>query len=864
MRFFLNFKSDNYGKKQINEPFGVDGIDFSLNQKDGLMGRDISFSGGSIMFEFTNKRDHQLQQLLYYNRIFGFESKVILTIEIDENNSYDCELDFANAETDDLEYFKCKGIEDGNLQILKRRKGVKVNVLSDKDIDGNYITPLVAENMLIKAKPVIQSSTWKQFDEFYDKTTATVTIDSTIYKQINPSNLVTYGLEDSYQFFEPVVGSPISLNSSSFQSIKAKDNLKKVVVLFDKIKFDFTTDVDNGGNGYVDLRLLVKHGTTFDTATTKELLFVNKTENQSYSFEGSFSYEIERLDRGDSIWIYYDVKVRQSASQIIVKPRFEFFFNSRVFNTKITAQSISYNSIAKSLRLVDVMAQVVKSISGLSINAPRFKELGEFYDNRLVNGKFLRGLGDTMLISLEDIEKSITEFRGDWEIGSDEKVFFGIEKDFYTNNEIAFFDNIQFSEMNKTFNPKYMINEFMFNYDKFQALKENEELNSADNIHGESTFTFFNKNVENKKEVKIQWIRDAFLIESTRRKAIEITEETASQDDDDIFCIDTVNTTFVNEFIEVTSLQHSYDPSTDKLILRNDGSINFVSLGIAENSLFYILPTDANAGTYRVFSVEFAQVTLTRVLGLNSSLGDGIRSTKYKYTLDPSFIPFTNYTDLGFTETSGLNAPESYSNRRYSNKTNINNYYNSYLATANLYRKDKELVNTWYKNNGEYTAKYNGITLKENANFIPNNPILSPVLYNDMVFSDVDFEYFVALSSRVRSQRGYIRTIDNNQQVVRIYPIDISFSILSKELSIKAEEKYQPTRMTISTQFDYVLINNETRVSSLIYEFENDRLTIFDENRFRLYNSVYWQEVSINGAIPSNLAELKNWMSLVN
>jgi hypothetical protein len=32
MRFYLNFKSDSYGKKRIDEPFGVDGIKFSLKQ----------------------------------------------------------------------------------------------------------------------------------------------------------------------------------------------------------------------------------------------------------------------------------------------------------------------------------------------------------------------------------------------------------------------------------------------------------------------------------------------------------------------------------------------------------------------------------------------------------------------------------------------------------------------------------------------------------------------------------------------------------------------------------------------------------------------------------------------------------------
>jgi hypothetical protein len=186
------------------------------------------------------------------------------------------------------------------------------------------------------------------------------------------------------------------------------------------------------------------------------------------------------------------------------------------------------------------------------------------------------------------------------------------------------------------------------------------------------------------------------------------------------------------------------------------------------------------------------------------------------------------------------------------------------LATCNLYWKEKFIRNTWYKNNGDYTAKYKGIKLTEKADFIPSNPILTPVLYNDIIFKDVDFADFIILQNRIRSDRGFIRCIDNNQKVFRVYPVDMEYSLLEKELIIKAEERFEPVSMTISTEFDYILINNETRVLSLQYEFKNEKLFIYDENRFRLYNPVYWMEVSINGAIPNSIEQLKEWLSLVN
>jgi len=853
MKYYLDFKSDNFGKKAIDEPFGASDINFSLNQKPNLMGRDISFSGGEIEFEFTDMRNHYLKQLLYYHRKFGFEAIVVLTIEIDENNKYTCDLDFAKAQTDDLKYFKCKGIEDGKLQIIKARKAVKVDVLSDVDIDGNYIGGLVPENMLLLAKPVVQSSKWTQSDSFYNKFFS-ASGGATRTTNINPcSNLDKSEIEDSFTFFEIYENEFSKLPNSSFLNITAKNNLKDL-----KIAITLNANlvvVNSGSSGeFVTIEVIVRHGAIFETSNKIVLLSETKTDGETYNFNGTLYANIDSVKREESVWVYVSIKNRLTDYEITLSNMI----------TDISAESTAYNSVSKSLRLVDVISQIIKSTSGLNINAPRFEALGQFYDNRLVNGNLLRGIiNKPFYVSLEDIEKSLPEMNGDYEIGSDGKVFFGIEQDFYTTIESGFFNNTQFSEMNKTFNPRFMVNEFGFKYNNYQSQKENEELNSADTIHGESKFVFFNKSVENKKEVEVEWTRDAFLIEETRKKALVIEENTASQNDDTIFAIDAINTTVDNTFVEVTELQHTFNNVTNLLTLRNDGSVNFESLGIQPTSNFYILSPDINAGTYSVNTVLPNSLDLTRLVGITTGAGDGLRSTKYSYTLDQSFVPFTNYTNQGFTETENLNASDSYSNRRYSIKSNIYNYWKSYIATCNLYWKNNALKNTWYKNNGDYTAKYNGIKLTEKADLLPDNPILSPILYNDIIFANVEFTDFITLQNKIRSERGYIRTIDNNEKVVKVYPIDMEYSLLEKKLIIKAEEKFEPTYMTISTEFEYILINNETRIDSIIYEIKDEKVYLYDENRYRLYNGVYWMEVSVNGAIPESLEILKTWLALL-
>jgi hypothetical protein len=845
MRFYLSFNSDNYGKKEIDEPFGSDEIKFSLKQKTdgGMMARDISFSGGEIQFEFTHTRNHELKHLLYYHKKYGYESNVVLTIEIDPLNKYTCDLDFATAETDDLEYFRCKGIEDSKLQIIKSRKSVKVDLLSSTSIDGDYIEPLVPQNILLLAKPVIQSSVWK--NDILTEVNNTLRSYFNFCQILNKSDI-----EDS---FSPLLLASTDVDIENNPLITFKNTTSK-------IKLNINASFDN----FTDLGAKIR---LFYYVGKKEDLFVGFTTNATLISETVITettnltvntlIDIDSAKRDESLWLFI----------LLGKNNLNAYSDFKInnYDINISAESTAYNSISKSLRLVDVMAQVIKSISGLSINAPRFTSLGQFYNNRLLDGNFLRGITDKgFKVSLEDIEKSLPEMKGDYEIGSDGKIFFGIEQDFYTQTESGFFDDTQFSEMKKTFNPKYSVNEFNYLYANYQSLKENEEPNSADTIHGESRFVFFNKNVENKKEAKIEWTRDAFLIEATRRKALEITENTASQDDDTLFIIDSINTTYDTTFTEVTNFQHTFDVANSRLSLRNDGSVNFISLGIIAGSIFTIQPVDLNAGTYSVFSVTNNSLELTRLLGINTSAGNGERSTKYTYTLEQETVPFTNYTNQGFTETENLNAPDSYSNRRYSIARNINNYWNSYLATCNLYWKEQPIKNTWYKNNGNYTSNYNNIKLTEKENIIPTNPILTPILYNNIVFANVDFSDFIILQNNIRSQRGYIRSIDNNQHVIKIYPIDMEYSLLEKELIIKGEEKYEPVTMSISTEFSYVLINNETRVNSLKWDIISEKLYIYDENNYRLYNGVYWFEVSINGAIPDSIEQLENWLSLVN
>jgi hypothetical protein len=46
-----------------------------------------------------------------------------------------------------------------------------------------------------------------------------------VYYQLNPTNLVTYGLEDSYQFFQPTTEQLAVYSKSDYLALK--DNLRE-------------------------------------------------------------------------------------------------------------------------------------------------------------------------------------------------------------------------------------------------------------------------------------------------------------------------------------------------------------------------------------------------------------------------------------------------------------------------------------------------------------------------------------------------------------------------------------------------------------------------------------------------------------
>lgn len=856
--FKLNFISGDFGMVDISEPVGFDSADFVVQQESKRYARDISFSGGESEFEFYRMGNHAFEQLMYQYETYGFEAEVKLIITINESDIIVGDLDFQTAVTDQLEYFRCKILQDTNVQIIKRRKDTKVDLFTNEDLDGNEIEPVAFENILLKAKPIRQLSVLEISDVFnFEEQESGIRGSETWY--MNPYQVLLQSeIEDTFIPFRT------HDRGNIFRIIKAQNNLRDLRIDIENVNYSVLCQNQGGANGSVYYELAVWYGAQVndDTAPTdsKHVFFSGEAKIDEFkTVTGDFTFTIPFLNRGDAVYIAYRARInKESILGSIIKTT--TISDGRI---RLSTISTSYNTIVPSIRLRDAVAQNVKSISGLEISFPFAEPNGEYYNQRIFNGNLLRNITNKpFYLSLKNIEDYLPEFNGDYEIGSDGVIYFGLEADFYKDVEIARLGDVQFDEFEKVFNERFTINEFKYKYKKYQSQKENETENTGDSIHGESEWLLSNKFVENKKDIAIDFVRDAFSIEEQRRKAIEVSETTATQDDDTIYIIDVNPEVDDIVYQETAQLQHNWDSITGNIRLNNDSSFSFELLGIVPGSTFKILGSDINAGTYTVVESSARYVLLDPATPKNSA-GDGVRGTGFEYVVLASTISGgVSWSNEGFTLIDGISEELNYANMKYSVKRNVVRFWNSYLATCNIFRK-LPIKNTFYKNNPGAVFTYNGLTTIEGDPFTPRNPLLSAYIFKMVAI--VDYPTFKEIENKIRTDRGYIRMFDANGHPIKVFPQKMTFTAEESKLEIIGEEKFVSSYINIVNGGQgYLSINDEIFTRKIIFREDGQKINIFDEDGLLLFNPIFWQKISINGNTPTTKGELIGWLELLS
>ncbi len=180
-----------------------------------------------------------------------------------------------------------------------------------------------------------------------------------------------------------------------------------------------------------------------------------------------------------------------------------------------------------------------------------------------------------------------------------------------------------------------------------------------------------------------------------------------------------------------------------------------------------------------------------------------------------------------------------------------------------MYHKNKPIRNTFYKNNGKCSTEFGGLAIVEKEDFIPVDPIITADMYEEVVFANVDFSDYIMLQNMIRTKRGFVRTIDNNNRVLKLFTINMSYENKARQLTISGQEKFEQSYLSIVSGAGLITINNETRLKRLLYKVEDNKIVLFDAENQKLYNGIFWDKVSVNGQNAETLEILKSWLDLL-
>lgn len=857
-KFFLNFKSDNTGRVEISEPVKFDSANFIIEQDKKRYGRDVFYGNEEVSLEFykgiyENGLTHEFERLIQYYYDFGFESEVEFIVQLDNVDFVVGILDFEMAETDQIQYFKTKVIQNTKQALVKRREDINVDVFSNVDLNDEPITPVTTEKILLKAKPVVQISEWdKKESTGYYYSGSGFTHDLVI-PVVN--TLIRYNIENSYAPFDDFwSGTDIGItqvrtNYFNNRIITAKNDLSNVKVKLKNfslsafasagsISLTYTTAFyDENGN-------YISPGNTPTTnliSGTTSLLIYNQ----------DFEFNIPTMTAGESL-SFNVVFFRSTGSFTSTVFQVTNFYNDGI---EVTTTATAVNSVISGVRHIDYIKQVVKSATGLPVIAPKYDIGGVHYDNFVFNGKLIRQFIDQAFYgTIKENMEQLQELNADYQINKD-NIYIGQYSDFYTNNEIGAFLTAPDDTFKSKFNERYTLLGIDYKYKSFE--QDRDEKNTIDAVHTSTQWLTSNKQTESILKIEVPFVRDPFEIESARRQGINTKDTTSLSNDDKVYIIDVIPLPPDSRDGFTRVLQYQYDNDANTFKLLSDGGFNWLTLGFNVGNTINV-----NSIPYVVTAIEPTLLTMN-YLGSLTENGTNVFVLDYPLT----GVAYTNRTNEGFTLIENIASGDNFSNLRYTIKRNMKYFY-PYLKTACKYIPNGRIKNTYFKSNGEATTQYlSGETIKENETILVSdldNAILSPFKYDTTLVADFDNVNEVLSKMQTintdNSIGGFIRMMDNNFRVMKIYPTKLDYSWATAELKCEGEEMQESEFLRVDKIDNLIYINEVGYEQDIIYPItlrtEGNYVQIMDKRGVGLHNKINFNKVAVNSNIFTNIVEL--------
>jgi len=917
-KHYLNFLSlPSVGTIEIAEPIGFDGASYKVKQDDKRFGRDIIIANEDTELTFTRDYFEQIQitQILPSGETFNYASQGFdYLLDIFQNDGWEGKVEYI-IEKDDINFttgvfsyytsivefdmIKVKIIQNTNREVLKRLDDTDIDAFNDKALDDRQITACETTNILLKAKPIIQESTfsaplgditYSQCIDVSNSFLASFWFNS--IRQITKSEIL-----NTYTNFE--LSSQRNSNGTAwipsldnFRIVKAINKLNDINI---EIKLNFKTEIDDEQgfpsvsrvDGYV---VKGAFGTTFldnfynpgsgsgiqantfmyyqsglvGTGTSPS----GQPVTQSSTVDSIFNVNVGNLDVGGQIWFVF---LCGSNS------RFAICKNTQINSSfSVTATSTSIDTVVKGIRLIDLIKHNVKSIVDMPVDAPEYDLGGEHYDNFAFNGLLLGQIIDKPFYNkFKDLMNIPLETCSDYQINPDSIEILPYA-DFYEDTELAVFDELPSFTSSSMFSKQYTLKNADFKYNRSSSERETNSKNSIDDVHTE-TQKYITDTVDGSLKVEIKHIRSAFLIEQARQRAFENQETTSLQNDDNLFLLKCITLEPGTEGTFNAVLLQQINPTNNNLqILNNneDGDgieFNWTLLGFSVGDAFFI-DEGQNNGQYTVISITSSILELDKNTGVPTFSGEGFVKLRWFYT----DVDFTNQTNENYDLIEGVANPDKYSNLDYSWGRNIQRWY-PYLASATRFKPNDVIKTSSFKINRNLVTRKNSETESVydsadiNNSYISGLKILNP--FNHTVKVYAPFNIVTQLIEDIRDVKGYVSVNLNDGRMIKGYVQSMDYTWITEELDLVLEEKFISDFMRIdlivnednTTTTTITNPNYPTKTDLKSFQINNIFVTLYDSYENALYPPTRFVNVKIDGDNHTDIIEFSDALTeLIN
>lgn len=752
---------------EINEPIGFDKVDFNLTRSETLHSISSNFAGNSIEFEF-NKDVHYnvFDAIIQEYNVNGFLGDVMLFISYNGNELFKGSFDFSTTQTDMLNYLKCQIVNKDKLYLLDKNKNIAIDLLSDDNLDKNTVTPAPISTLSLPPVELFKESTWEDFNVETYRITANNAFN-------NAQNTVKYEINDSITWMR--LREDLSDDLRPFQLVSAKENLKDVNVT---IEYETGTYFQPlGVPPAFEVQLWLYYGEERpDLSTGDWANQVNKVQltsilidnyPQTYPLPSVLNYNIPSLPRGSGIWIAWKTDIG-------------FFFHNTGSKITINGTSTNFYSLTNSIKYTELVSNAVKKIANINNVVWNIN----YYDDTCAfNGNLLRNITDKGFeVKWQDIAKQLNERNlGAYYNEDTDTLVIDHRNNILGNDLIGSYGDLSKKDFYfVTEDENFIVNKFSYKYSKFQAQKENNVNGNNASVHGESEWYIANKTFEGSIDVDLPFIRDSFMIEDIRQKALEYKEDTATNEDSTVILVETELNSPVLEVTETVKVNARFENGHQ--MLRNDGSFSWEKIGISTMSDIYI-----NDYRYYVSNVMTReQLTIAPHPGTTPPELDGIMTITIRYTV---------LADRVAVLSNGL------LNQSFSVRQNIE-YWRETLNVANYYNK-LPITNTIYKENKD--ASIDGLI--ESSDIVPINALHTPRMIDSKVLISVD-DYFYLKNNKI----GYINIFNQNNKQISIYLTELKALFLNgcnqMEATLKGWFKREYTPILDNYVITKYFINN--------------------------------------------------------